>query len=233
MEQTIINFVKAGTPEKNIIIIADEKHRSKSDRLKAEFPLAKQIFSKKNKEAKDLYYVILNEIRDKFRPGLNLVFLETNNSGFVSNVTSMLNGLNGQKSENEKIFDIVLYTTNKSYAFEDEANVSNIHLSNLKFHYPSPNRAYDVSKPSSFVKKYESVYGVQPSKYATRGFDLTLDILLRLASEDDLYTASKSDVETEYVENKFRYSKKLFGGYYNEAVYVVQYDDMTIVEAKE
>ncbi|HEX9826238.1 MAG TPA: LysM peptidoglycan-binding domain-containing protein [Flavobacteriaceae bacterium] len=233
MEQTIINFVKAGTPEKNIIIIADEKHRSKSDRLKAEFPLAKQIFSKKNKEAKDLYYVILDEIRDKFRPGLNLVFLETNNSGFVSNVTSMLNGLNGQKSENDKIFDIVLYTTNKSSAFEDEANVSNIHLSNLKFHYPSPNRAYDVSKPSGFVEKYESVYGVQPSKYATRGFDLTLDILLRLASEDDLYTASKSDVETEYVENKFRYSKKLFGGYYNEAVYVVQYDDMTIVEAKE
>ena len=173
---------------------------------------------------------------------MNFVFLETSNSGFVSNVTSMLNGLNGRNlAENNEdigitpepiIFDIELYTTNKSSAFEDEANVSNIHLSNLKFHYPSPNKPFDASKANSFIDKYESVYGVKPSKYATRGFDLTLDILLRLATEDNLYNASKEDVETEYVENKFRYSKKLFGGYYNEAVYVVKYDDMTIVEAK-
>ena len=154
----------------------------------------------------------------------------------------MLNGLNGRNLAEPKgegipvkplIFDIVLYTTNKSSAFEDETNVSNIHLSNLKFHYPSPNRSFDASMVNSFVKKYVSIYGVTPSKYATRGFDLTFDILLRLASGDDLYSASQSDVETEYVENKFRYSKKLFGGFYNEAVYVVKYEEMAIVEAKD
>lgn len=243
LEQTIINYVKADTLQKNIIIISDEKNRGKSNRLKAAFPLAKQVFSKKSKEGKDLYYVIFDEIQDNFRQGLNLVFLETNNSGFVSNVTSMLNGLNGRNiaEDNEDegievepiIYDILLYTTNKSSAFEDEANVSNIHLSNLNFHYPSPNRAYDRTKPNTFVEKYKSIYGVTPSKYATRGFDLTFDILLRLASDDNLYSASNSDVETEYVENKFRYSKKLFGGYYNEAVYVVKYEDMSIVEAKQ
>ncbi len=243
LEQTIVNFVKADTLKKNIIIIADEKNRAKSNRLKAAFPLAKQIFSKKSKEGKDMYYVIFDEIQNQFRQGMNYVFLETKNSGFVSNVTSMLNGLNGrnlaEQDENSKvpvepiIFDVVLYTTNKSSAFDDEANVSNIHLSNLKFHYPSPNKAYDSDQPNGFVKKYTSVYGVGPSKYATRGFDLTMDVLLRLASADDLYSASSSDVETEYVENKFRYSKKLFGGYYNEAVYVVKYNDMTIVEAKD
>jgi len=242
LEQTMINYVKADSVPKNIIIIADEKHRAKSNRLKSEFPTARQIFSKKSKEGKDMYYVILDEIMGQFRQGLNLVFLETNNSGFVSNVTSMLNGLNGRNlaESNEKtnipvepkIYDVVLYTTNKNSAFDDEANVSNIHLSNLKFHYPSPNKAFDVSRPNGFVDRYTSVYGVAPSKYATRGFDLTMDILLRLASADDLYDACKSDIETEYVENKFRYSKKLFGGYYNEAVYVVKYDDMTIVEAK-
>lgn len=242
LEKTIIDYVKNDAEKKNIIIIADEKNRAKSNRLKTEFPIAKQIFSKKSKEGKDLYYIVLDEIRGHLRPGLNLVFLETGNSGFVSNVTSMLNGLNGRNlAENTEdvgittdplIFNIELYTTNKTSAFEDEANVSNIHLSNLKFHYPSPNKVFDASIPNSFVDKYETIYGVQPSKYATRGFDLTFDILLRLASEDNLYNASKEDVETEYVENKFRYSKKLFGGYYNEAVYVVKYDDMTIVEAK-
>ena len=202
--------------------------------------MAKQVFSKKNKEGKDLYYVILDEIIGNFRKGWNLVFLETSNSGFVSNVTSMLNGLNGRDVAEQKegvvvepiIYDIVLYTSNKSSAFEDEANVSNIHLSNLNFHYPSPNRSFNVSIPNSFINHYKSIYGITPSKYATRGFDLTMDILLRLASHDDLYSGSQSDIETEYVENKFRYSKKLFGGYYNEAVYVVKYEDMTIIEAK-
>lgn len=242
LEKTMIKYVKSNTEKKNIIIIADEKNRSKSNRLKVEFPTAKQLFSKKSKEGRDLYYIVLDEIRGKFSPGLNLVFLETSNSGFVSNVTSMLNGLKGRNlteiigdegiTSDPIIYNIELFTTNKSSAFEDEANVSNMHLSNLKFHYPSPNKAFDASKPNGFVDKYESVYGVKPSKYATRGFDLTFDILLRLASEDNLYNASKEDVETEYVENKFRYSKKPLGGYYNEAVYVVKYDYMTIVEAK-
>jgi len=242
LEQTIINYVKADTLQKNIVIIADEKHRAKSNRLKGAFPLAKQIFSKKNEDGKDLYYLVWDEIMDQFREGLNLVFLETKNSGFVSNVTSMLNGVNGRNlavddegKVNDKepmIFDMVLYTTNKSSAFDDEANVSNTHLSNLMFHYPSPNKAFDTSIPNTFVEKYKSIYGVAPSKYATRGFDLTLDILLRLASADDLYDASNDDIETEYVENKFRYAKKFFGGYYNQAVYVVKYQDMTIVEAK-
>ena len=243
LEQTIINYVKADTLQKNIVIIADEKHRAVSNRLKEAFPLAKQIFSKKNEDGKDLYYVVWDEIMDQFREGLNLVFLETKNSGFVSNVTSMLNGVNGRNlavddegnvnDDEPLIFDMVLYTTNKSSAFDDEANVSNIHLSNLMFHYPSPNKAYDTSKPNTFVERYKSIYGVAPSKYATRGFDLTLDILLRLASADDLYSASDDAIETEYVENKFRYGKKFFGGYYNQAVYVVKYQDMTIVEAKD
>ena len=243
LEQTMINFVKADSLPKNIVIIADEKNRAKSNRLKEAFPLAKQIFSKKNKEGKDLYYVIWDDIKGQFRKGLNVVFLETNNSGFVSNVTSMLNGMTGRDLANQGadakihvdpiIFDIELYTTNKTSAFDDETYVSNVHLSKLKFHYPSPNKAYDASISNGFIKKYTSIYGIGPSKYATRGFDLMLDILLRLASDDDLYKASQSDVETEYVENKFRYSKKLFGGYYNEAVYIVQYDDMTIVEAKQ
>ena len=127
--------------------------------------------------------------------------------------------------------EIILMTTNKNKAFEGK-EISNYHLSNLKFHYPSVNKTIAVASRNSFVKKYMNTYNVSPNKYAVRGFDLTLDLLLRLASEDDLYKASSSEIETEYVENKFRYTKKMFGGYYNEAVYIVKYDNLTIVEAK-
>ena len=52
---------------------------------------------------------------------------------------------------------------------------------------------------------------------------LTYDVLLRLASADDIYDAHDSSIETEYVENKFRYSKKLFSGYQNNALYILKY----------
>ena len=60
---------------------------------------------------------------------------------------------------------------------------------------------------------------------------MIIDILLRLASEENLYEASADIIETEYIENKFRYNKSLFGGYMNEAVYIVKYDNLRIVEA--
>ena len=61
-----------------------------------------------------------------------------------------------------------------------------------------------------------------------------LDTLLRLASEEgNLYEASGSGVETEYIENKFRYNKKLFGGYVNEAAYIVHYNDLRILPIQQ
>ncbi|MEZ4791964.1 MAG: hypothetical protein R2783_00345 [Gelidibacter sp.] len=72
-----------------------------------------------------------------------------------------------------------------------------------------------------------------PTKYAVRGFDLTLDVLLRLASDEDLTKHHQNNIETQYLENKFRYAKMLAGGYFNESVYILQYTpDLTIEEAK-
>jgi len=234
LRKRLIQFVKNNTDSitKHIIIISDAKHRSVSNIIKGEFPLAKQIFSRKDEDGKEGYYILLEDIEEQFKEGLNIVFLETKNEGFVSNVTSMLNGFNGEDEELEIEREVILMTTNKNKAFES-INVSNYNLSNLKFHYPSTNRTCDWETPNSFVNNYKRVYKTTPNKYATRGFDLTMDVLLRLAIDEDLYKASSNDIETEYVENKFRYSKKMFGGYYNEAVYIVKYNELKIVEAKQ
>ncbi|WP_298896578.1 LysM peptidoglycan-binding domain-containing protein [uncultured Psychroserpens sp.] len=226
LEETIINFVKSDSLPKNIVVISDSKHKRISDKLKAEFPSAKQIFSRKNKKGEEAFFIYQTDIANVFANGKNVVFLETDNEGFASNVISMINGMSSVGKE------IILMTTDKNNAFEGR-EISNYHLSNLKFHYPSPNKTTDISSSrNDFVRAYRRQYNVSPNRYAVRGFDLTLDLLLRLASGEDLYKASSSEIETEYVENKFRYSKKLFGGYYNEAVYIVKYDNLTIVEAK-
>ncbi|OBX19310.1 ABC-type branched-subunit amino acid transport system substrate-binding protein [Gelidibacter algens] len=226
LENAIINFVKSDSLKRNVVIIADHSHSAISNRLKSEFAGAKQVFSRKNKTGNDAFYIMASDLSGAFASGKNYVFLETANEALVSTVTSMLNGLTNKNQ------DIILVSTNKTEAFEG-TNVSNYHLANLKFHYPSPNKSSNYEQPDSFVKAYKKKYGIEPNKFAARGFDLTLDVLLRLASDENLYKASTNAIETKYSENKFRYSKKLSGGYYNEAVYIVKYtSDLTIEEAK-
>ncbi|TXE10400.1 LysM peptidoglycan-binding domain-containing protein [Gelidibacter salicanalis] len=226
LERAIISFVQNDALKRNVLIIADHKHTAISNRLKSEFASARQVFSRKGKSGNDAYYIMAADVSGAFGPGKNYVFLETANEALVSNVTSMLNGMSNKNQE------IIIVSTNKTEAFEG-ANVSNFHLAKLQFHYPSVNKSLNVDQPNSFVRAYKQKYGIEPNKFAVRGFDLTLDVLLRLASDEDLYKASTNGIETQYTENKFRYSKKLSGGYYNDAVYIVKYtSDLTIEEAK-
>ena len=230
----IVEFVKQlDSIPSRILIISDQNHRKENNLLKQEFPEAKQIFSRVDEETgKDMFYILTDDIEKEFKEGLNMVFLESNNEGFVSNVTSMLSGFIGFDEELEIEREVVLLTSDKSRAFDGE-NVSNITLSKLNFHYPSPNRPINEEQPDTFVKAYQNKYYITPNRYAIRGFDLTMDVLLRLASANNLYDASSNDIETEYVENKFRYSKKMFGGYYNETMYIVKFDNLRIVEVKQ
>ncbi|NQX86029.1 MAG: LysM peptidoglycan-binding domain-containing protein [Flavobacteriaceae bacterium] len=234
LRQKMINYIKADSLEKHIIIISDAKHKTVSGELKTAFPLAKQIFSRKTKGGKDAYYIMKNDVEKVLAEGRNIVFLETANEGFVSNVTSVLNAFNGNsQSANRSIHvkrDIVLATTNKNKAFEG-SNISNYDLSNLKFHYPSVNKSYDVEHQNAFITKYKHIYNEAPNRYAIRGFDVVMDVLMRLAIEADLYKGTKTEFTTEYVENKFQYAKKLFGGYCNEAAYIIKYEDLKLIEA--
>ena len=226
LENAMINYVKADSLRSHVVIVSDHSNRALNDRIKNHMPGASQIYSKKNKEGKDAFNVSAADLSAAFRPGKNYVFLETNNAGLVLNVVSSLNSMTNRDRE------LILVTTNRTDAFDYE-HLSNYHLSNLKFHYPSVYKPYNSEIPNGFIKQYRQEYGVVPNKYAIRGFDLTLDILLRLASNTNFYKASTNDIETEYLENKFRYEKKLSGGYYNESVYIVQYTpDLTIEEAK-
>jgi LysM repeat protein len=227
LRQAMIDFVKADSLKSKVVIISDQGHRTSSEALKNEFPGARLIFSRSDKEdkTKDAFFIYPNDLENVFTDGKTIVFLQTTSNSFASSVISMLNGLSVDRKE------IVLMTLDKNKAFEGK-DIDNNNLSNLKFHYPSVNKDFDETQSNGFVAAYRAQYGVSPSKYAVRGFDITLDLLMRLASQDNLYEASSDTIETEYVENKFRYHKSFFGGYVNEAVYIVKYDDLRIVEAK-
>lgn len=227
LQKAMIDFIKTDSLKSRVVVIADQSHRTVSEMLKKEFPSASQIYSQKDKKTgKDAHFIYPVQLENVFRPGKTIVFLETDNDAFASSAISLLN------SKVTNTTEIILVTLDKNRAF-DGKDVDNNNLSNLKFHYPSVRKDYDESMSNSFVKAYKEEFGVYPSKYAARGFDVTLDILLRLASEDNLYEASNEVFETKYIENKFRYTKSLYGGYINEAVYIIKYDNLRIVEANK
>jgi len=192
------------------------------------------VYSRKSKEGEDEFFVTKEDIEGALKPGKNLVFLETQNEGYASNVTSVLASLNNKvdPESTEEPSEIVLVTTNINSAFEGD-QINNTHLSNLQFHFATASKEYNENDNNAFVKKYDKLYNITPNKRAVRGFDLTMDVVLRLVSSDDLYTSVNNAPLTEYVENKFAYKKKLFGGYYNDSVYLVKYDDLTVVEVKQ
>ncbi len=226
LRKAMIDFVKTDSLKTRVVIISDRAHKTTSEALQKEFPNSKLILSRMDKKdkTKDAHFIYHADLQNVFAAGKTYVFLETDNNAFVSSVISMLNGLVIEKTE------IILATTDKNRAFEGK-DIDNNNLSNLKFHYPSIHKDFDETKANGFVNAYREEYGVSPSKYVSRGFDITLDLLMRLASAEDLYGASLETIETEYVENKFRYNKDLFGGYVNQAVYVVKFDDLRIVNA--
>lgn len=231
LKNKIIEFVKSNAEGNNILIISDSKNTAVSNILKREFNYAAQIHSRKDKDGKEANYVLVDDIKEKLKAGKNIVFLETQNEGFASNVTSILNSLIQEENieEKEEKIEIILTTTNSNNAFEND-EVSNYNLSNLQFHFATVSKPYDEEENIIFVKDYKKNYGVTPNKMAVRGFDLTMDVVLRLVASDDLFMSVNEATQTEYIENKFAYKKKLFGGYYNDTVYLVKYSDLKIVE---
>jgi LysM repeat protein/ABC-type branched-subunit amino acid transport system substrate-binding protein len=225
LKTKIINFVKSDSLVKNIVIVSDIRNSASANEIKSEFNYAKMVFSRKNKEGKDQNYVMLNDLQSALKPGKNIVFLETQSEGLVSNVVSNLASLISNDRE------IILVTTNFNSAFEGD-EVSNEQLSRLHLHFATISKSYSESENNSFVKKYQKIYNITPDKRAVKGFDLTMDVVLRLVSSTDMYMSVNQSPLTEYVENKFAYKKKLFGGYYNDTVYLVKYDNLTIVEIK-
>ena len=233
LKNKVVNFVKTDTVS-NILIVSDTKNEVVSSDLKKEFIQASLVLSRKNKDGEDEFFVTKGDIETVLKPGKNIVFLETQNEGFASNVTSILASLiqEEDKELEQEAIEIVLVTTKINDAFQGD-QINNTHLSKLNFHFASTSKEYSEIDNNVFVKNYTRLYNITPNKRAVKGFDLTMDSVLRLVSSEGIYMSVNNAPLTEYVENKFAYKKKLVGGYYNNTVYLLKYEDLTVVEAEQ
>ena len=216
----IITHVKKDSINSEKYIISDSRSIDISNKIKQIFPNAKQFYSKVDESGVDTKTLVYDDLDSTFVKGKNIVFLETKEQGFVSNVTSILNSF-----INDTI-NIELVTTNKNNAFEG-VNISNNFLSNLKFQYASTNKKIDIEKDNSFIKEFISNYNFFPSKYSLRAYDLVYDMLLRI-SNGNFDNNELHEIETEYFENKFKYKRSSSGSIDNVAVYLLKFENLKV-----
>ena len=216
----IISHVKKDSIISEKYIISDSRSIDISNKIKQIFPNAKQFYSKVDESGVDTKTLVYDDLDSTFVKGKNIVFLETKEQGFVSNVTSILNSF-----INDTI-NIELVTTNKNNAFEG-VNISNNFLSNLKFQYASTNKKIDIQKDNSFIEEFISNYNFFPSKYSLRAYDLVYDMLLRI-SNGNFDNNELHEIETEYFENKFKYKKSFSGSIDNVGVYLMKFENLKV-----
>ena len=153
----------------------------------------------------------------------NYVVMETRNTGMIkSTMAAMMSVMANYKVQ------LVILEPNETLD-TDEINFEN--LTKLNLMYPSITRENESPEALIFEKEYRKDNKISPSTYATRGFDVTFDTMMRL-SQGKSYQETADAIATEQVDNKFEYYKKADGGYTNKGIYILYYDtDLTIKEA--
>ncbi|MGY8918885.1 MAG: LysM peptidoglycan-binding domain-containing protein [Flavobacteriales bacterium] len=219
--EKIVSFVESDTIENKKFIISDSENLISTNKLKEKFLNATTFFSTINDLGIDTKSLVLEDLDSTFVEGRNIVFLETRDQGFVSNVTSILNSFVDETHE------ILLFTTSTGKAFSG-VNISNYYLSNLNFHYPSFKKPLDYDSNTIFISNFNNKYNFTPNKYVVRGYDLILDLLLRLSSDNATFNQDDS-IESEYLENKFKYVRNTDSlGYKNISSYIIKYENLEL-----
>jgi LysM repeat protein len=151
---------------------------------------------------------------------MNYVVMETGNTAMVKATIKAL--LDAQKSCQVQL---VILEPNSTL---DTDEISFDNLVKLKLMYPSVTRESDEPGVLIFDKEYRLKNKINPNTYATRGFDVTFDTMMRLV-QGKTYQETADLMTTEQVDNKFQFYKKEDGGHANKGVYILYYDsDLTL-----
>ena len=212
-------FVYMRSKGGNIIAVVDKKKGSiiqyiKQNHKDVKFPLLTATGGVSAENLKSLF------AKDK----INYVVMETANTAMIkATVAAMLSAMGTYRVQ------LVILEPNETL---DTAEISMENLAKLNLMYPSVARDNESAEAQIFKKEFKIKNNVNPTDFATRGFDVTFDTMMRL-SQDKKYQETVENSATEQVDNKFEYYKKIDGGYANKGIYILYYDtDLTVKEAQ-
>jgi len=211
----VLNYLSVANA--NIIVVNSANRLSSKSSILEKFPQAKlvKVSDKNVVDTEDLKTLL---VKDK----LNYVILDTDkNSMIISSTNVLLN----QSTD----FSIQIAVLEPSLLANYE-NVSSIRINILKMIYPTYVSVEKGSNSEVLSKNIIKKKTLEQNQNYMTGFDVTFDILLRMAQNKDFETSTLEDV-TEYDKFKFEYHKNQQGTFVNEGFYILQHDtDNTIKE---
>jgi LysM repeat protein len=219
MQELLITYIQKSWNDENMVILSDSISKPIQRKYNYTFPDLKVV----NQE--DSQYLQKMDIQphlDSLKT--NWFILETENIGIAEAAVSFL------KSYSRKGYDIRLFTSKRNSFYDDE--ISNYYLSDLQFTFPSISKSYLASADSQTSNAYFIKHGAYPNRYVMRGYDVMMDLLLRLTYAKTLQSSTDIKGYTEHLENKFNYTKNEFSlGYENDAIYLFKYGENLNIEA--
>ena len=210
----LLNYLEKNYKGENIVVINDGKSESQTklwqivNRLKT-FNNIQNVSVVKSQNG----YISRNNISEKLKGSAdNWVLLVSDEMVTTAAAVNNLKGL----VEN---FKITLIAFDKGNNFN---SIDNNLLGQLSFIFPSIDYLDNINV-NNFYKTYQAKNYAIPSKYALKGFDITYDILVRIASENDLKQGLEAG-KSSRISTMFSYNKNLAGSFENIGIYIIQYN---------
>ena len=161
----------------------------------------------------------------------NWVIVATNNEVIAADaINSLISFPDPPEPENEEDEpeEKINYAV-KLFGFEGINSVDNNKLAQLDFVFATDTYVDEASLGARiFNRQYLKKNKALPSYYATRGFDVTYDVLMRLASGKSLNATFKEGVSYR-VESKFEFMQRAESISQNKGLYLLEYQpDLSI-----
>lgn len=200
----------------NIIVINDGKSNSQSalSRIVSKLKTFKNVQNVAIIKS-DYGYISSSKFAEKLKKSENnWVFLVSDEMVTTASAVNSLKGL----ADNYKI---TLIAFDKGKNFD---SIDNNLLGQLNFVYPSIDHIdVDDANVNSFYKTYQDKNYAIPSKYALKGFDITYDALVRIATKNSL-DQGLSAGKSSRISTMFNYQKNMLGSFENKGIFIIQYN---------
>jgi LysM repeat protein len=216
LRSELLRYLERNYNGENIVVINDGKSESQTKL----WQIVNRLKTIKNVQdvsvvKSELGYISGEKIAEKLtKTANNWLILVSDEMVTTASAVNSLKGL----ADN---FNITLIALDKGNNF---GSVDNNLLGQLNFMYPSIDFLdVDNANVNNFYKTYQIKNYTIPSKYALKGFDITYDVLARIAAlgtlEQGLQAGKSSRIST-----LFNYERNLLGSFENQGVFIIQYN---------